>query len=94
MNATRGLGVRDGAVSGVLYALAAFGIWGLSPIYFKSLGHVPATEVLAHRVLWATVLLVAVLWLQRRGLELIRELLSWRRVGFSGPEVVHGSVCD
>ncbi|MEE8264814.1 MAG: EamA family transporter RarD, partial [Acidiferrobacterales bacterium] len=42
----------------------------------------PATEVLAHRVLWATVLLVAVLLLQRRGLELIRELLSWRRVGF------------
>lgn len=82
MNPTRGLGVRDGAVSGVLYALAAFGIWGLSPIYFKSLGHLPATEVLAHRVLWATVLLVAVLWLQRRGLELIRELLSWRRVGF------------
>ncbi|MEE8215693.1 MAG: EamA family transporter RarD [Acidiferrobacterales bacterium] len=82
MNPTRGLGVRDGAVSGVLYALAAFGIWGLSPIYFKSLGHLPATEVLAHRVLWATVLLVAVLLLQRRGLELIRELLSWRRVGF------------
>ena len=82
MNPPRGLGVRDGAVSGVLYALAAFGIWGLSPIYFKSLGHVPATEVLAHRVLWATVLLVAVLLLQRRGLELIRELLSWRRVGF------------
>lgn len=82
MNPTQGLGVRDGAVSGVLYALAAFGIWGLSPIYFKSLGHVPATEVLAHRVLWATVLLVAVLLLQRRGLELIREFLSWRRVGF------------
>ena len=82
MNATRGLGVGDGTFSGVLYALAAFGIWGLSPIYFKSLGHLPATEVLAHRVVWATVLLVAVLWLQRRGLELIRELLSWRRVGF------------
>ncbi|MEE8197919.1 MAG: hypothetical protein V3T69_12160, partial [Acidiferrobacterales bacterium] len=63
MNPTRGLGVGDGTFSGVLYALAAFGIWGLSPIYFKSLGHLPATEVLAHRVLWATVLLVAVLWL-------------------------------
>ncbi len=82
MSAARRFGVRDGAFSGVLYALAAFGIWGLSPIYFKSLGHGPATEVLAHRVLWATVLLVAVLLLQRRGLELIRELLSWRRVGF------------
>ncbi|MFQ5755110.1 MAG: EamA family transporter RarD [Acidiferrobacterales bacterium] len=82
MKAPRRLGVGDDAFTGVLYALAAFGIWGLSPIYFKSLGHVPATEVLAHRVLWAAVLLVAVLLLQRRGLALIRELLSWRQLGF------------
>ncbi len=77
-----GLRTRDDAFTGVLYALAAFGIWGLSPIYFKAVAQVPATEVLAHRVLWATVLLVAVLLLQRRGLELIRELFSWRRVRF------------
>ncbi|MEO0392116.1 MAG: EamA family transporter RarD [Pseudomonadota bacterium] len=35
----------------------AFCIWGLSPIFFKQLGHVDAVEVLAHRVVWTVILL-------------------------------------
>ncbi len=38
---------------GFLYALAAFGFWGLVAVYFKALQHVPAMEVLAHRVFWS-----------------------------------------
>jgi chloramphenicol-sensitive protein RarD len=41
--------------SGSLFAVAAFGFWGLTPIYFKWLPHVPPVEVLAHRVLWSVV---------------------------------------
>ena len=40
-----------------LFATAAFGIWGLSPVYFKQVAHVPATEVLAHRIIWSFILL-------------------------------------
>lgn len=50
--------------SGVLYALAAYGTWGLLPAYWKLLGALPATEILAHRVLWTalfTALLLTVL---------------------------------
>ena len=39
--------------AGSLFAVAAFGFWGLSPIYFKLLPHVPPVEILAHRVVWS-----------------------------------------
>jgi chloramphenicol-sensitive protein RarD len=41
--------------NGSLFALAAFGFWGLTPIYYKLLPHVPPVEVLAHRVVWSVV---------------------------------------
>ncbi len=84
------MSIRDGAVpaqpdhgfAGVLYGLGAFGIWGLVPIYFKAVGHVPAIEVLAHRVVWAMLLLLAALLLQRRARQLTYELRDPRRLGF------------
>ncbi|MHB0972190.1 MAG: EamA family transporter RarD [Thermoanaerobaculia bacterium] len=51
--------------AGIGYALAAYGFWGLVPIYFKAVGHVPSLEVLAHRVIWSVVLLA--IWTQLRG---------------------------
>jgi len=39
--------------AGILYALGAFAIWGLFPVYFKSVAHVPALQVLAHRIIWS-----------------------------------------
>lgn len=56
---------RDRATTGVLYGLAAYLAWGLCPIYFKAVAHVPAQEVLAHRVVWSLVLLAILL--ARRG---------------------------
>ncbi len=56
----------DGALAGVSSALGCFAFWGLFPIYFKLLQHVPALEVLAHRILGSAVLLVLVLVLARR----------------------------
>jgi chloramphenicol-sensitive protein RarD len=44
---------------GAVLAFAAFSWWGLAPIYFKLLRSVPATEVLAHRVIWSVLLLGA-----------------------------------
>lgn len=41
--------------AGSLYAIAAFGFWGLTPIYYKLLPHVPPVEVLAHRIVWSVV---------------------------------------
>ncbi|MBJ7555044.1 EamA family transporter RarD [Marinomonas spartinae] len=39
--------------SGVAYALAAFGIWAIAPMYFKVMSFVPPIEILAHRIIWS-----------------------------------------
>jgi chloramphenicol-sensitive protein RarD len=51
--------------TGSLFALAAFGFWGLTPVYYKWLQHVPPVEVLAHRVVWSVVFGAAFLTLSR-----------------------------
>ena len=44
--------------SGVAAAAAAFGIWGLMPLYWRLLGDVPPLEVICHRGLWSFVCLL------------------------------------
>jgi len=51
---------------GVIAALAAFGFWGLVPIYYKGLQDVGAWEVLAHRVIWSVPLLLIFLVIRDR----------------------------
>jgi chloramphenicol-sensitive protein RarD len=46
-------------------AIAAFGIWGLFPLYLIGLRHVPAMEITAHRVVWSCVFVL--LWLALAG---------------------------
>jgi len=48
---TRSRGDRAAAV-GVGYALAAYGIWGFAPAYWRALGSISTPELLAHRMLW------------------------------------------
>lgn len=50
---------------GALYGIAAYGFWGLVPLYFKAVERVAPLEVLAHRVLWSVAFL-AVLMVVRR----------------------------
>jgi len=50
---------------GVAYGLAAFLSWGFIALYFKAVSSVTPMEVMAHRIVWSGVLLVA--WLASRG---------------------------
>lgn len=43
--------------SGVIFALAAYGMWGFAPLYFKLLQAMPAQEILMHRVVWSVLVL-------------------------------------
>jgi chloramphenicol-sensitive protein RarD len=45
---------------GLFYGLAAYGAWGVFPIYLKAVRTVPVVEVLCHRVVWAIVVLAVV----------------------------------
>jgi chloramphenicol-sensitive protein RarD len=51
---------------GLLSAALAYLLWGLFPLYWRLLQHVPATEILAHRMVWSLVFLVLLLTVQQQ----------------------------
>lgn len=63
---------------GIAYAVAAYFIWGIAPLYFKQLVGVAAFEVLAHRIIWSCVLLFVLLFVHV-GLGPLRQLLGQPR---------------
>ena len=69
---------------GVIYGIAAYGLWGLIPLYFKAVADVAPPEVLAHRAFWSFVLLAVLVALMRRWGELWRELHSPKLLAILG----------
>ena len=55
--------LSDGS-RGFMMAMGAYGLWALLPFYLKALSHLPALEIVAHRVIWsvpvAAILLLAI----------------------------------
>jgi chloramphenicol-sensitive protein RarD len=51
---------------GLLLGVGAYVCWGILPLYLHLLKGVPALEVLAHRVLWSTLLLAIILFVLKR----------------------------
>ncbi|HET7707958.1 MAG TPA: EamA family transporter RarD [Sphingomicrobium sp.] len=65
---------------GYLFGIAAYGLWGVLPIYFKMLTGVPSADIVVHRILWSLPLLAILLsltghWHQVRGAILDRRTL-------------------
>ena len=71
--------MSDGA-RGVAAIVLACTVWGLSPLYYAMLKHVPAAEVLAYRSLWSLAFFACVLTVQGR-LRLVAQAVSGRQVG-------------
>ncbi len=38
---------------GIFFALAAYFLWGITPVYFRLLDHVATRDMLAHRIIWS-----------------------------------------
>jgi len=64
--------------TGVAYGVAAYGAWGLVPIYFKAVAHIPALEIVAHRVIWSVILLGALIALLGRRRALVQAVTTRR----------------
>jgi len=64
---------------GTLLGFAAYGLWGLFPLYFDALKPAGPWEILAHRILWTLLFCVLVL-LVVRDLGWIRPLLRRPRL--------------
>ncbi|MFI6502212.1 EamA family transporter RarD [Nonomuraea typhae] len=63
---------------GVLFGVAAYAMWGLFPLYWPLLKPSGALEILAHRMAWSLVAVVAILAV-RRHWSWFRELLKQPR---------------
>ncbi len=72
--------------AGIWFALTAYGLWGVIPVYFKFVDFAGPFEIIAHRICWA-VLVLAVLIALRRQMAGIRHLnrqrLLWLMVSGS-----------
>lgn len=66
--------VPENHAAGVAFALGAFLLWGLMPIYFKELSQVPALEFLGYRMVWSFVFLTILLFFRRTLQTLFQEI--------------------
>jgi chloramphenicol-sensitive protein RarD len=68
--------------TGILYAGIAYAIWGVFPLYFKTLIEIPPDQILAHRMVWSLVFLTIVLtW---------RGQWAWLRQALRQPKILAG----
>lgn len=56
---------RENTRIGVVAGIAAYITWGLVPIFFKQIAEVPAVEIIAHRVVWAMLLMTLIIGVGR-----------------------------
>jgi len=66
---------------GIWYGIGAYAAWGVLPIFWKLLQHVPALQIVSHRIVWSCVLLCAVLALSGQWREFRSAVRQPRVVG-------------
>jgi chloramphenicol-sensitive protein RarD len=62
---------------GIVAATLSYIIWGVLPIYWKSLENLPAYEILCHRMAWSLIIMVFLLFVLGRMRGLIPLLKDW-----------------
>jgi len=64
--------------SGVVYALAAYILWAIAPVYFKVMQDIPALEILSHRIIWSCLITLGLILLFNKRDALMAALRSGR----------------
>ncbi len=60
--------------SGLIQAVIAYSVWGLFPLYWYFLKHLPAMEILANRIIWSLIFLLFLLTLYTRWQQVLAAL--------------------
>jgi chloramphenicol-sensitive protein RarD len=47
---------------GIFYAISAYLLWGIFPIYWKLINHVPAIEIIGHRIAWSFIFVILIIY--------------------------------
>ena len=71
------------SMAGFGFAVSAYLFWGVLPLYMKAVDHIPAVEVIAHRVLWSVPIAGLLLIVLRRTEDLRRALAQPRMIGMA-----------
>jgi len=74
---------NEDSARGFAFALTAYLMWGFLPLFMKAVAHIPATEVIAHRGIWAGPIAGAVLWATGRTADLRAAIRNPRMVGMA-----------
>ncbi len=64
--------MRNEKTIGVIYAVAAYTLWGILPIYWKLINSVFSIEILSNRIVWAFVFTIIIIGVTRQWNELRR----------------------
>ncbi|WP_293575380.1 EamA family transporter RarD [Phaeobacter sp.] len=68
---------------GLVFAISAYLMWGFLPLYMKAMEHMPAAEIVAHRVIWSVPVAGILLLLLRRTRDLKEALTSPKVLGMA-----------
>ncbi|MBN2386691.1 MAG: EamA family transporter RarD [Anaerolineales bacterium] len=63
---------------GIWLAVGAYVTWGLFPAYWKFLQHVPALQLLGHRIVWSFLLLLVFVLVRKQWQVFKEAVLGWR----------------
>ncbi|WP_048647747.1 EamA family transporter RarD [Nitratireductor soli] len=76
-------GGQNDALRGFFFALSAYGLWGFLPLYMKLVAHIPAVEVVAHRIVWSVPVAAIILFLLGRTGDVKRAIRSPRTLAMA-----------
>lgn len=62
---------KNSSRNGALSAISAYVLWGFAPLYFKLLTDIAAGEILMHRVIWSSVILLVMIIAMRKWSQLV-----------------------
>ncbi len=62
---------------GIWYAIGAYASWGVFPVYWKLLQHVPAVQLISHRIIWSCVILCGAVTISRQWRAFAKGALTW-----------------
>ncbi|MBR0573815.1 MULTISPECIES: EamA family transporter RarD [Pasteurellaceae] len=65
---------------GLIQAILAYSIWGLFPLYWALLKSIPATEIIAHRILWSFVLLLIVIIARNKLIQVFHSVKTKKNI--------------
>jgi chloramphenicol-sensitive protein RarD len=74
---------NEDSLRGFGFALTAYLLWGFLPLYMKAMAHIPAAEIIAHRVIWSVPVALAILWALGRTAEVMRALRTPSMLGMA-----------